>query len=64
MCLAWSSVKKFLSRVSKDFGFPPIFAFKGKNLVGSFLHFISLNVLTLVLSYKIYFVKGIVCVHS
>ena len=46
-CLACSSVKYWLSLGLLQFTYPPTLVLKGKNMVGLFLPFISLNVLVL-----------------
>ena len=40
-CLACSSVERCLSLMYRDFGCLPVFAFKGKSVMGSILPFIS-----------------------
>ena len=57
-CLACSSVKYQLLLGLLIFICPPILVLRGKNVVGSFLHFISLNVL--VLDYLLNYAVGIV----
>ena len=49
MCLAWSSIRYLVSLSFIGFNCPPIFVFKGKNVVGPFLPSISYNVLILFL---------------
>ena len=54
MCLAWSSVKCLVSLSFIGFDRPPMFVFKGKDVVEPFLPSISLNVLILFLLMNLY----------
>ena len=58
-CLAWSSVRYLISLFLclSNLICPPMFVFRGKIVVGSFLPFISLNVIAVVL----YLLKNLLC---